>query len=358
MSELTIEALKKTYGSARAVDDVSFSVERGEFLTLLGPSGCGKSTTLGAIAGLDRPTAGKIRFRDHTLFDGETGRFEPPEARGFGVVFQSYALWPHLSVRKNVSMPLELRRVPSSEIKRRVGATLDRVGLGNYADRYPGELSGGQQQRVALARAIVFEPPLLLLDEPLSNLDAQLRQQARVWLKDIQRDLGLTSIYVTHDQDEALAMSDRIIVMRGGKIVQMGTPQQIYDEPTDPFAATFIGNANLLDGQVQPSGPGGSPVFILPDGQTIETRRTGQSIAAGPAQLAVRGERILVGESPSGTTLDVIFGGATYMGDHHEQLVQLCGQNVRLRADKPEPAGAGKISIRAQDAIVFAGELK
>ncbi|SDX12420.1 ABC transporter ATP-binding protein [Roseicitreum antarcticum] len=354
MTELVLTNVSRRYGAALAIDRVSLSVEDGEFLTLLGPSGCGKSTTLSAIAGLDHPTGGRITFGDRVLFDAETGAFLPPEARGFGVVFQSYALWPHLSVEDNVGMSLKLRKVPAVERRRRIAETLELVELGQLAKRYPGELSGGQQQRVALARAIVFRPPLLLLDEPLSNLDAQLRQQARSWLKDIQRELGLTTIYVTHDQDEALAMSDRIVVMRGGKVVQLGTPQQIYTDPIHPFAASFIGNANLLEVTGPPSDTSGPCEVRLADGQVVRARTPHAGLPEGAQLLAIRPHLISCTAVAEASEVKVTFGPESYLGDHFEQEAQVAGMTLRLSLEAPQPRGAGRIWIRAQDAVVFA----
>ena len=359
MNKLVLENLTKSYGDVHAVNDISLTVEQGEFLTLLGPSGCGKSTTLAAIAGLDRPTSGVIRFGDHVLFDEATGQFAPPEKRGFGVVFQSYALWPHLTVERNVSMPLELRKVSRAERARRVDEALELVGLSGFGKRYPGELSGGQQQRVALARAVVFRPPLLLLDEPLSNLDAQLRQSARVWLKEIQRELGLTAIYVTHDQEEALAMSDRIAVMRAGEIVQLGTPQEIYERPQHPFAATFIGSANLIEGVVEQSAHRGDTIVTrlrLADGQQLDGHSAVPMATGTKAKLAVRGERMRIAEKSGANTLDAGFTTASYLGNHYEQKLTLAGQEIRMLVAVPEPERAGKIHIAEGDALVFAAE--
>lgn len=228
MADLKIEGLVKRFGEVRVVDDVSIHVADGEFVTLLGPSGCGKSTTLAAVAGLDQPDEGRITVGGKTYFDGATGTYLPPEARGCGLVFQSYALWPHMTVQDNVAFPLTLRKVKAAERKRRIEEVLALVEMEQYADRYPHMLSGGQQQRVALARTLVYQPSILLLDEPLSNLDAKLRDRARTWLAELRTRLGLTTIYVTHDQIEALSLSDRIVVMNGGRIAQLGTPQDIY----------------------------------------------------------------------------------------------------------------------------------
>ena len=224
MAELRVEGLVKLFGAIRAVDNISFTVGDGEFLTLLGPSGCGKSTTLAAIAGLDRSDEGRILLGDHLFFDGARGVFIPPERREVGLVFQSYALWPHMTVAENLDFPLRLRKMPRAQRAERVAEALALVEMSEYGDRYPFALSGGQQQRVALARTLVYRPSLLLLDEPLSNLDAKLRERARSWLRHLQRNLRVTSVYVTHDQSEALALSDRIAVMNGGKIVQLAEP--------------------------------------------------------------------------------------------------------------------------------------
>lgn len=356
MTELVLTDLSRRYGSALAIDAINLTVKEGEFLTLLGPSGCGKSTTLASIAGLDQPTGGRITFGERVLADAETGAYLPPEARGFGVVFQSYALWPHLSVEDNVGMALRLRKVPASERTRRVSEALELVELGALAKRYPGELSGGQQQRVALARAIVFRPPLLLLDEPLSNLDAQLRQQARVWLKDIQRELGLTTIYVTHDQDEALAMSDRIVVMRGGKVVQLGTPQQIYTDPRHPFAASFIGNANLLAVTGSAVSEPGACTVTLPDGQAIRARTPTGDLAAGDQLLALRPHLVSCTPTENASEINVEFGAESYLGDHFEQEAHVAGTAIRLNVETPQPCGAGRIWIRQQDAVVFTAD--
>ncbi|WP_299428012.1 ABC transporter ATP-binding protein [uncultured Shimia sp.] len=356
MTKLTLTNLTRQYGTAKAIDGINLTVEEGEFLTLLGPSGCGKSTTLSAIAGLDRPTEGSITFGDRILFDSKSDTYLPPEARGFGVVFQSYALWPHLSVEDNVGMSLKLRKIGAAERKKRIAEALELVELGPFAKRYPGELSGGQQQRVALARAIVFRPPLLLLDEPLSNLDAQLRQQARVWLKEIQRELGLTTIYVTHDQDEALAMSDRIVVMRKGKVVQLGTPEQIYAAPEHPFSATFIGNANRIEVNGGNTHASGECVVMLNDGQQVKAITPEPQLSQGQQILTVRTHKISCEPLPDATELAVNFGAESYLGNHYEQVAKVADTALRLTLDKPMPVGPGKIWLRHEDAIVFGPE--
>jgi iron(III) transport system ATP-binding protein len=246
--ELT--GLNKSFGAERAVRDVSLSVARGEFVTLLGPSGCGKTTTLRCIAGLERPDSGAISIDGQVMAAPDRGIHFDPEQRNIGMVFQSYAVWPHMTVFDNVAYGLRVRRVGGAELKARTTKALELVGLGHLAERYATKLSGGQRQRVALARAIAYEPKVILFDEPLSNLDAKLREQMRVELVRLQHEVGITSIYVTHDQAEALVMSDRVVVMDKGVIQQVGDPETIYARPANTFVANFIGVANLLEGRL------------------------------------------------------------------------------------------------------------
>ena len=254
---LTVEHLSTEYPGdhgqvVRAAQDVTFTVEEGRLFTLLGPSGCGKTTTLRSIAGLERPTAGEISVGGTVVYSGAKGIFVAPNRRGFGMVFQSYAIWPHMNVFQNVAFPLEVghRRCSRAQIKDNVMRVLSAVQLERLADRDATKLSGGQQQRLALARALVMEPALLLLDEPLSNLDAKLREKMRFELKRLQRELKITTIYVTHDQSEALALSYQIAVMNEGRIVQIGSPRDIYERPVNPFVADFVGNTNFIDGTI------------------------------------------------------------------------------------------------------------
>ncbi len=254
---LTVRGLNTEYPSqkgpaVKAAQDVAFEVPAGKFFTLLGPSGCGKTTTLRSIAGLERPVSGEISVNGRVVFSSDRKIFVPPNQRNFGMVFQSYAIWPHMTVFANAAFPLEVRKakMSKSEIREKVMRVLSAVALESYADRDATKLSGGQQQRLALARALVMEPELLLLDEPLSNLDAKLRDRMRFELKRIQRELGITTIYVTHDQGEALALSHEIAVMNEGRIVQVGPPRTIYEHPRTKFVAEFIGTTNFIDGHV------------------------------------------------------------------------------------------------------------
>ena len=242
MAFLELEKLTKSFGAHNAVDGLTLSVEKGEFVALLGPSGCGKTTTLQMIAGFVEPTSGAIRLGGRDLLAIK------PAKRGLGIVFQSYALFPHMTVEENVGFGLEMQGVAAAERKTRVAETLELVGLGAFASRFPRQMSGGQQQRVALARALVIRPQILLLDEPLSNLDAKLREGMQIELRQIQRTVGTTTILVTHDQAEAMALSDRIVVMNQGRAEQIGPPHEAYERPATPFVANFLGKTNLVDG--------------------------------------------------------------------------------------------------------------
>src|SRR5882762_5078336 len=261
---LTVQGLFTEYPNdrgdiVRAAQDVSFTVEEGRLFTLLGPSGCGKTTTLRSIAGLERPRAGEISVDGGAVFYSTSGVFVAPTRRGFGMVFQSYAIWPHMTVFENAAFPLKVgdRKYSRQQVRDNVMRVLHAVQLEELAEREATKLSGGQQQRLALARALVMEPALLLLDEPLSNLDAKLREDMRFELKRLQREIGITCIYVTHDQVEALAMSNEVAVMRDGKIEQVGKPREIYEAPKTRFVADFIGTSNFIDGVVEDKRPGG-----------------------------------------------------------------------------------------------------
>jgi spermidine/putrescine ABC transporter ATP-binding subunit len=245
-----IQGVTKRFGTMAAVNDVKLTIQEGELFTLLGPSGCGKTTLLRLIAGFYAPDAG------HILFDEKVVDDVPPNERGIGMVFQNFALWPHMTVAENVGYGLKLRGIPSAEIRSRVDAVFEKVKLGGFGQRYPGQLSGGQQQRVALARALVLNPQILLLDEPLSNLDAKIRVQVRQEIRRLQKELGITTMYVTHDQEEALTLSDRIAVFNQGQILQIGAPKGLYERPESRFVADFIGINNLIDGVVTVADPG------------------------------------------------------------------------------------------------------
>ena len=298
MSFVEVDRLTKRFGPEVAVRELHLSVGQGEFVTLLGPSGCGKTTTLRCIAGLERPDAGEIRIEGEVVASAERGIHLSPEDRNIGMVFQSYAVWPHMTVFNNVAYGLRVRRLGRSEIKERTTKALELVGLAHLADRYATKLSGGQRQRVALARAIVYNPKVVLFDEPLSNLDLKLREQMRVELVRLQHDVGITSIYVTHDQTEALVMSDRVVVMDQGVIQQIGDPHTIYAKPANAFVANFIGVANLLEG-----------TFLGKNGDFCELEvHLGQGrpplrLQAAGGEGASRGQRIVLSLRPEDISL-------------------------------------------------------
>ena len=284
MTTVAIQSLVKRYGGSTAVNGISLNIEHGEFISLLGPSGCGKTTTLKCLAGFEPIDDGRI------LFDGRDVAQLPPEQRDIGMVFQNYALFPHMTVAGNLAFGLEMRAKPKAEITERVRAVLDLVQLGGLGARYPRELSGGQQQRVALARALVIEPKILLLDEPLANLDATLRDEMRTFIRDLQKRVGISTLYVTHDQAEAMTMSDRVVVMFGGQIAQVDTPEAVYDRPASAAVARFVGQANVVAGRVvgangermieSPLGPMPMPPqFGLASGTSVSVIARPQAIA-------------------------------------------------------------------------------
>jgi iron(III) transport system ATP-binding protein len=325
---VTIEHVSFGYGATAVLDDIDLAVARGEFFAFLGPSGSGKTTLLRLIAGFGRPSAGRILIgeRDVTRL--------PPWSRNVGMVFQSYALWPHMSVAKNVAFGLERRKLRRADVERRVRDALDLVGLSAYADRRPAQLSGGQQQRVALARTLVIEPEVLLLDEPLSNLDARLRVDMRSELRQLQRKLGLTAIYVTHDQEEANAIADRLAVLDRGRIQQVGTPIELYDRPANRFVATFLGTANLIDGTLDANGR-----FVAPDGFVL----TGIPGTPGPACISIRPQDIGVAGPDGGIPAQVaereFLGGVTryrMQASRHAILVDI----PHRRGDQTYEVGA------------------
>ena len=324
MPEIHVQNLVKEFGDQRALDDVSFEVEEGELFTLLGPSGCGKSTTLMSIAGFQHPEAGRIAVGDETFVDAARKIAIPAEQRNLGIVFQSYAVWPHMTVFENLAFPLKVRKLKRDAIRTRVRQVLELVEMTPYEQRYPHQLSGGQQQRVALARALVYSPSVLLLDEPFSNLDAKLRERARAWVKELQGTLGLTTIFVTHDQDEALSMSDRVAVMSSGEVQQIGTPEEIYRHPANRFVAEFVGRVNLIEGLVS-GGERGSLVVDI-TGSSHRLLVDDGAGASGSVTVAVRPEAVTVmrldDHSVNGTnTWEADVGTVAFLGDHYEYEV-------------------------------------
>jgi putative spermidine/putrescine transport system ATP-binding protein len=330
MSAVILQSIVKRYGPMVAVDDVSLSIGRGELVALLGPSGCGKTTTLRMIGGFVPVTEGRIFVggRDVTAL--------PPNKRNMGFGFQNYALFPHMTVAQNVAFGLEMRRRPVEEIKRKVDEALDRVRLGAMAERLPKQLSGGQQQRVALARALVIEPDVLLLDEPLSNLDAKLRQEMKIEIRELQRALGITTVFVTHDQDEALSVADRIVVMRDGHIEQDGTPDEVFARPRSHFVADFMGVTNLLRGRLERA-----DCFRANTGEVFAVAP--QASAIDKLVLALRPERIDVAEASvaaAGNAVEAEVETATYRGLVVDYLVR-ARSGLELTVRRPTPAVGG-----------------
>jgi len=333
MNFLTLQSLGKVYGDLAAVNDVNLSVAKGEFVSLLGPSGCGKTTTLQMIAGLVEPTSGRITL------DGRDITHEKPNRRGLGIVFQSYALFPHMTVAENVAFGLEMRKVARSERDRRVAEMLGLVHLASMAERYPRQLSGGQRQRVAIARALVIEPPVLLLDEPLSNLDAKLREEMQFELRRIQRSVGTTTIMVTHDQAEALSISDRVVVMERGAMTQIDTPYRLYERPATAFISSFVGKMNRIDGvwrggRVEVAG------IALPSEQA--PLRDDQAVA-----LSLRPERILLAPAGrgviDGTILARFFLGSYWLFNVETPAGQL-SVSVPNQGEEP-PAEGSRVAL-------------
>ena len=318
---------------------VSFEVEQGELFTLLGPSGCGKTTTLRSIAGLEQPDSGLVKLRDKVLFDGANGTNVPVNRRGLSMVFQSYAIWPHMTVFKNVAFPFEVlprKERPSNKvIREKVEAILDTVGLGNYIDRSAVQLSGGQQQRLALARALVTEPQMILLDEPLSNLDAKLREGMRLELKRLQRDTGITAIYVTHDQAEALSLSSRIAIMDAGKIVQVGAPREIYGSPETQYVADFLGAANFLDGTVKDCH--GDELIVETRIGIIKARGQSSRQVGSKVVVCLRPENLCIAtETPAAKPdnfIEAKLSAIAFLGDRIDHIVVAGESELRIRSD-------------------------
>ena len=320
MAELKLQHIYKRYGNVTAVGDFNIEVADGEFISFLGPSGCGKTTTLRMIAGFEKPSEGVIMIGDQEISNAEKGYFLAPEKRGIGMVFQSYAVWPHMNVIDNVGYPLKIQNVPKEERLKQVMEMLELVHLKEYAERLPSQLSGGQQQRVALARALVAKPSLLLLDEPLSNLDAKLRESMRFEISAIQKEMGITVIYVTHDQSEAMTMSDRIVVMSMGKVQQIGRPYDIYTKPANQMVADFIGLVNFI-----PATAKGDRIFMQGyEGVSFPNLKK----LAGEAVLAVRPEQITL--SKTGGMVEGVMNHRFYMGDSVDYRVKVKDHIVRV----------------------------
>jgi iron(III) transport system ATP-binding protein len=349
---------RKNAGRVRAVDDISLDVKDGEFFTMLGPSGCGKTTTLRCIAGLETPDSGQITVADRVFFSSGAKVKVPANERHLGMVFQSYAIWPHMNVFANVAFPLAVvprrERLPKSEIKQRVEKVLTVVRLDELADRQATDLSGGQQQRLALARALVMEPPLLLLDEPLSNLDAKLREEMRFELKRLQRELGITAIYVTHDQAEALAMSNVIAVMKDGDVQQVGRPREIYEKPVSRFVADFIGTSNFIDGVVEARERDDVYLVNTPYGQL--TASSAASFAPGSnVVVSVRPEHVGIEPGRTNGASPNSWGGSVatraFLGEVVDHMVAVGDREIHVRSNPSVSIPPG-----TEVALTFRGE--
>ena len=338
MPYLRVDSLVKRFGAhgqaSAAVNGVSFDVPKGHLFTLLGPSGCGKSTTLRCIAGLERPEGGSVAIDGKDVFSSGKDVFVPPDRRGIGMVFQSYAIWPHMTVYENVAYALEVKRTPKKEARRRVMEALERVGLTALAERPAPQLSGGQQQRVALARAIVGRPSLLLFDEPLSNLDAKLRERMRVEIRELQQRLEITAVYVTHDQAEALAISDTIAVMEAGRIVAVGAPRELYAAPGSRFVADFVGSSNILPGRALGAAAADGTGKVELEFGLLRCRLQG-AIAAGDAvDVLIRPECVAVLTTQAGAGENVwpaAVERVTFVGEVQDITLRLREQRLRAR---------------------------
>ncbi len=351
MDRLLVSDVHKRLGETAILKGVSFELRPGDVVALLGPSGSGKTTLLRAIAGLDHPDAGRIALGEEVLFDAAKGIAVPPDRRNLGLVFQSYALWPHRTVFENVAYGLKLRDVPPAERKERVAAVLSRIGLGGLAARHPHQLSGGQQQRVALARAIVYEPRVLLLDEPLSNLDAKLREEARAWLRSLIQALHISAVCVTHDQVEALAIADRVLLLDQGRIEQEGTPQEMYDRPATLFAAEFMGSNNRLSGTV--AEVKGELARVAGEGWQLWGRLRGGLRAGEAATAVIRIERTRLRDAPGEDALPAEVETALFLGERWEYVLRLGETRLRVWEKLAPDKGPHFVQFQPESLWIF-----
>jgi iron(III) transport system ATP-binding protein len=351
MAELTVKDLRLRLGDNEILKGVSLNVPAGEVVALLGPSGSGKTTLLRAIAGLEQPHAGAIAIGDNVFYDSARGVDLPAEKRGLGLVFQSYALWPHRTVFDNVAYGLKLRGVSAAEIKTRVDKTLAQIGLGHLAQRFPHQLSGGQQQRVAIARALVYEPPVILLDEPLSNLDAKLREDARAWLRTLIVTLGLSAIHVTHDQVEAMAIADRVVLLSDGIVAQEGSPTALYNEPASLFAAEFMGSNNRLEGTLVDNSGGRATIDV--GGERLTGQSRTQAATGAKAVGIVRLERVHCAGTPGPNRLKMELKAPMYLGERWELVFSRGDLTVRAYAAAPLQPGEHYVEFPADALWVF-----
>jgi iron(III) transport system ATP-binding protein len=351
-NKLAVQDLHLAYGDNAILKGVSMWLKQGEVVSLLGPSGSGKTTLLRAVAGLEAPKQGTIRIEDKPVYDGTQKLEVPAERRNLGLVFQSYALWPHRTVFDNVAYGLKLRKVPTDEIRSRVDAALQNLGLGHLGARYPHQLSGGQQQRVAIARALVYNPPVILMDEPLSNLDAKLREEARAWLRELILKMNLSALVVTHDQSEAMAMSDRILLLNNGVIEQEGTPESMYGNPQTLFAAEFMGSNNRIEGKIGELR--GDTARIDGEGFSLWGHLRAKGKAAGAdATAMIRLERVMLADGPGDNRVKLPCITSMYLGDKWEYLFNAGSLRLRAHGRKPIQPGDHWLELPASDLWVF-----
>jgi iron(III) transport system ATP-binding protein len=351
MTELKVEDLYLRYGSNEILKGVSMELRRGEVVSLLGPSGSGKTTLLRAVAGLEAPYQGVITIGERAVFNGDSDFEIPAEKRNLGLVFQSYALWPHKTVFNNVAYGLRLRNVPAPEIATRVAAALANLGLGHLGERYPHQLSGGQQQRVAIARALVYNPPVILLDEPLSNLDAKLREEARAWLRELIVTMQLSALVVTHDQSEAMAMSDRVLLLNNGKIEQQGTPTEIYNNPATLFVAEFMGSNNIVKGRV---GEIRDTLARLDgEGWSLWGNLRGATQAGSDATGVIRLEQVKLADGAGPNQIDMNLVTSMCLGDKWEYLFKLGATTLRAHGPAPLEAKPYRVAFPQENFWIF-----
>jgi iron(III) transport system ATP-binding protein len=351
MIKLSVSDLHLSYGDNAILKGVSMQLAQGEVVSLLGPSGSGKTTLLRAVAGLEVPRQGVIRIEDRVVFDGSAKVELPAEKRNLGLVFQSYALWPHKTVFDNVAYGLKLRNVSGSHIRERVETALKNLGLDHLADRFPHQLSGGQQQRVAIARALVYNPPVILMDEPLSNLDAKLREEARAWLRELILKMQLSALVVTHDQNEAMAMSDRILLLNNGVIEQQGTPEEMYGHPQTLFTADFMGSNNAISGKVAEVRD--DAARLAGDGWSLWGEAKSGAKAGEAGTGMIRLERVRIAEGAGENRIRLPLVTSMYLGDRWEHLFQLREMRLRAYGNVPLAHGEHWLELPRGDLWVF-----
>ncbi len=354
-AQLSVSELHLSYGDNPILKGVSMQLRRGEVVSLLGPSGSGKTTLLRAVAGLEVPHRGSIRIEDKPVFDAASKLEVPAEKRNLGLVFQSYALWPHKTVYANIAYGLKLRQIASGEIRQRVDSALQNLGLGELGGRLPHQLSGGQQQRVAIARALVYNPPVILMDEPLSNLDAKLREEARAWLRELILKMQLSALVVTHDQNEAMAMSDRILLLNNGVIEQQGTPEEMYGRPQTLFTADFMGSNNRIEGRIAERRNGA--VQLAGDGWRLWGEAHGAARAELQAEARATGmirlEKVRVVEGAGENRVELPLVTSMYLGDRWEHLFELGEMRLRAYGNAPLTGGEHWLELPRADLWVF-----